>query len=913
MDALIGIQADVKDVAYTQTTILNGNGTENYIQLDVDAQNLFGGTSSGGGGGLLGTIEFYRGLQTQQPSDYLTAKQNRVVTDQSGIGYTYAGVGNGTMTDLSAGSKSLNETLTFTAVSIDTNSSHATFQKMRFSVVGSVSGTIHATTPNSDGSTSCFADQAFSDSRINVTIDTGSTQFAPGDQFVVVTLHSNLSPAYKGLCQAVFEQLYVGTSNYPKPMAFVVQRCPDGLGLGSSIANLNGDANGAEMIFDLLTNVSYGLGIPAATIDVAGTFTAAANTLATEGLGLSMQFDQKASADNLIGEILRHIDGVLYVDPTTGLWTITLARGGYDVSTLPELTVDDVLGTPDLSRASWDETSNQVNLTFLSRANNFNERVVQTYDAGNISVTAQVRSQTVEYKGISLEATASLVAMRTLKTMTYPLAKIKIVANRTAWAFRPGGLFRFTWTPLEITNQVFRIIRIGYGELLDGKITIDAVEDIFGISDVAFGAAPLSGWVNPLTSPAAPDYQLAMESPYALSQSDDTMISIGCVRGDQISQGFEMFADPTGGSSYTSYGKTTGFMPSGLTEADYPLDTAAIDSTGFTLSATGSRDLEDLESTTAAGLAVGQNLLMFADTGEFCSWQTVTENSDGSYTFTNVMRGLFDTIPADHPSGTRVVFPQTGFGFLQSSTIPTPGPPGATGPTGPTGSTGSTGPTGSTGATGSAGATGSTGSTGPTGPTGATGAAGARGSDWYQGSGAPGTITGQANGDFYLNTANGDVWELISGAWSNVGNIKGPSGGGGGGGGSSSRTSASITTASLAPGAIESSTVTLAKSFGVLQIDVTVACRVRLYSTTGARDADASRTPQVRPDDSTQHGVICDIVLNAATGLTWLLNPSAFGSDGKATPDGVIGYNVSNGSNVTQTVGVTITYLPEES
>ena len=47
---------------------------------------------------------------------------------------------------------------------------------------------------------------------------------------------------------------------------------------------------------------------------------------------------------------------------------------------------------------------------------------------------------------------------------------------------------------LGIANQIFRITRIAYGELIDGKITIDAVEDIFGIEDTAFVAPPVSGW-----------------------------------------------------------------------------------------------------------------------------------------------------------------------------------------------------------------------------------------------------------------------------------------------------------------------------------------------------------------------------------------------------------------------------------
>lgn len=63
------------------------------------------------------------------------------------------------------------------------------------------------------------------------------------------------------------------------------------------------------------------------------------------------------------------------------------------------------------------------------------------------------------------------------------------------------------------------------------------------------------------------------------------------------------------------------------------------------------------------------------------------------------------------------------------------------------------------------------------GATGATGAAGANGSLWHVGSGAPSSGTG-ANGDYYLNLSNGDVYgPKASGAWGSVaGNIAGPNG-----------------------------------------------------------------------------------------------------------------------------------------
>ena len=67
------------------------------------------------------------------------------------------------------------------------------------------------------------------------------------------------------------------------------------------------------------------------------------------------------------------------------------------------------------------------------------------------------------------------------------------------------------------------------------------------------------------------------------------------------------------------------------------------------------------------------------------------------------------------------------------------------------------------------------GTTGATGATGATGPAGATGATWRDGAGVPDNSIG-ANLDYYLNTANGDVYQRQSGAYVLTGNIRGPQG-----------------------------------------------------------------------------------------------------------------------------------------
>jgi hypothetical protein len=77
---------------------------------------------------------------------------------------------------------------------------------------------------------------------------------------------------------------------------------------------------------------------------------------------------------------------------------------------------------------------------------------------------------------------------------------------------------------------------------------------------------------------------------------------------------------------------------------------------------------------------------------------------------------------------------------------------------------------------GSAGASGVPGAAGAMGPAGATGATGPRGSLWTTGVGAPSLHDSQQSGDLYLDTATGNVYELVAGSWTLEENIEGPAG-----------------------------------------------------------------------------------------------------------------------------------------
>ncbi|MFA7264907.1 MAG: hypothetical protein WC054_01105 [Candidatus Nanopelagicales bacterium] len=104
-------------------------------------------------------------------------------------------------------------------------------------------------------------------------------------------------------------------------------------------------------------------------------------------------------------------------------------------------------------------------------------------------------------------------------------------------------------------------------------------------------------------------------------------------------------------------------------------------------------------------------------------------------------------------------FPADGSGVAFRGPQGPQGVQGSTGATGAQGIQGVPGNTGATGPKGDQGDQGIQGIQGVKGDTGDTGSAGVRGSQWYSDAGVPGTISGQAVGDWYLDSVTGTYYE----------------------------------------------------------------------------------------------------------------------------------------------------------
>lgn len=472
-------------------------------------------------------------------------------------------------------------------------------------------------------------------------------------------------PAYRPVARAIFEHCYLGNSGNVQPPAFIVRRTPNPLGLTGGRHNLSGDANPANMLFEILTDKTWGLGRSASLIDTAS-FIQCGNTLAAEALGLSMLVDNVQNGWALMAEILRHIDGVVYQDFATGKFTMALVRDDYDAETAFELNESNIVpGSLEFGRASWEGTQNTVIVKYLDRAQKFTERTVQHQNLANVTARGgAIEAEEFEFLGFSNPAAANYVCGRVLRTVSAPLAKVELQANREATVLRPGSVFRLNWPSLGITSLVCRVTEIDYGTLDSPTVKITAAEDVFSVDDVAFDAPGGSEWVSPLAGPQPASPQAIIEAPRAL-YGDARMVLAMAQRAGGQEVGYFVDADPAGGTAYTEVADSPGFTPTATLVADYGASTHGLDASGFIVAAP--KDIDDLEAVTATERAAGNALLLVDD--EFMAYTGLTNNGDGTWTITGIQQGVLDTVPARHLAGARVWFVSGGAALALESPL----------------------------------------------------------------------------------------------------------------------------------------------------------------------------------------------------------------------------------------------------
>lgn len=470
------------------------------------------------------------------------------------------------------------------------------------------------------------------------------------------------TPAYRGSCYVVWEAGYLGNSENIKPWAFELRRIPNPLALGTPSVNSGNDANPMNCIHELITNQEWGLSQPSADIDSAD-FTSAADTLRTEGNGWSFLLDSKIEAQELLKQIEQQIDGVIYMDRTTGKFRCNLARGGYTLSTKTALTDANVLKVNNYSRGSWSDTTNNVLIKFNSRAIEYKETYAPAQDMANVKIQGnRVVSVEAFYPGVKDPALANNIAWRYLRTLSIPLARAEVVTNRVLWNHNVGDVVRWTNAKLGFTDLAMRITKIDLGKLAEGEITVTLVQDIFVYDTAPFTAPGQTQWTPPpQTVVAIPTADSKVfEAPRKLCVLDFESPGVlnrfwtGARYQNDAAARFDIASRP-GAGSYSVAGDVAGFLVAGELAANLT-EAGTQGSIAFNVDP----DLDSLQLLVDAMQASAQaedcgtnlvNLVMVNN--EFFLFRAVATGG-GQLQLSQGYRGIMDSAPTAHAANDRV-------------------------------------------------------------------------------------------------------------------------------------------------------------------------------------------------------------------------------------------------------------------
>jgi hypothetical protein len=212
--------------------------------------------------------------------------------------------------------------------------------------------------------------------------------------------------------------------------------------LGDGFENINGEANPAHVIVDLLTSVIYGMGVPTSQIDL-DSFESSSETLYNEGYGTSFVWDRDEKIEEVLQRMVDLCDGALFTSPTTGKWTFNLIRPDYDPDDLPILDQSNVVELTSYLTRTPDEAVNEVRIDFLEIAQDFKKTTATWRSLTNHRIRGEREPVTLQHP-VGNKTTANKLASREGLALALPLKHVTLKVNREAYNFTPGMPFRLS-------------------------------------------------------------------------------------------------------------------------------------------------------------------------------------------------------------------------------------------------------------------------------------------------------------------------------------------------------------------------------------------------------------------------------------------------------------------------------------
>ncbi len=307
-----------------------------------------------------------------------------------------------------------------------------------------------------------------------------SATTSAGTEMIASGVDPSLIPGYRGyisiLLGAAGAAWQIGNSPQIQAYSFEVASYASAF---LDRASVDLEANPADVIRDLLVGTFGKLGLDVLMIDY-DSFFAAATTLREEGHGYSRAIEESTSAGDIIIEILKQIDAVLFEDPTTGTIKLKLIRADYVPADCLEVNPENCKSLETPAAGGWTGRVNKVRVVFTDRSKQYADGSATAQNQANaVGQNGLVEELVLQFPGVCTQALADDIAGRELAALSRPIFKCSAIVDRSFLRINPGDVVALTWPDWHISGMLMRVAGVTRGSLQDGVIRLDLIQDLF--------------------------------------------------------------------------------------------------------------------------------------------------------------------------------------------------------------------------------------------------------------------------------------------------------------------------------------------------------------------------------------------------------------------------------------------------
>jgi len=443
-----------------------------------------------------------------------------------------------------------------------------------------------------------------------------------------------------GIAHVFYRKLYLGLNATNAPtIHFIVEK--DLTGIGVTDPEIANGSNPHAIIYDILLEA----GALSSQIDI-DSFNAAGQYWKDKGYGLNLKFTRQSKAKEKIAFILKMLGGAFGVNHENKF--ILKAFDENDTSSAT-INTEDWLEF-QFARRTWFDTFNEFRCNYVDQNQHYSQRTLIARNPANTALQGKKSSVSIDLSGFRSKLTAAKRLWEIMKKESYPYAKIKGSTSLKLYETNVGDIVTINNSEYNIADAEFRVVVKDISEIDQNKIGWELEQFSETLFDDYYGSGGFPGGVRPVTVPEKLIHQGVYEIPYNPATEYHRVYLLFAARENNFEAGFEVLFSATG-VDYTSKGIFNAWSQYGTLDEAYTINTYTIDDE-IGILYTPYRDDPQFATGSRTDLFVIDRYLLIDD--EIMKFQTVTAEGPGSYRLTGVIRGMFNTIPATHGSGSSI-------------------------------------------------------------------------------------------------------------------------------------------------------------------------------------------------------------------------------------------------------------------